>query len=249
MATLIGSPVSPYVRKILAILSLKNIPFEIDPITAFYGNDDFTAISPLRRIPVWVENGVAINDSSVIAQYLEETRPEKSILPATPVARAKARWLEEYADSHMADIFIWKGFAKQLAAPAIFDSPRPSQTIAESAATELAAIMDYLESMVPGKGFLCGEFGLADIAVAAPFRNLHYCRWSPDQTRWPKSTAWLARAEAHPALAKAIGWSDQLVRCMPSEHRNKAAELGLKLTKSSYFQDDPRRGPMTCIGD
>ena len=48
--TVIGSFVSPYVRKVLACLALKELDYEIDPITPFYGNDEFERLSPLRRI-------------------------------------------------------------------------------------------------------------------------------------------------------------------------------------------------------
>jgi glutathione S-transferase len=38
---IIGSYVSPYVRKVLACLALKELAYEIDPITPFYGNEEF----------------------------------------------------------------------------------------------------------------------------------------------------------------------------------------------------------------
>jgi glutathione S-transferase len=46
----IGSYLSPYVRKVLACLELKGLAYEIDPITPFMGDDSFTALSPLRRV-------------------------------------------------------------------------------------------------------------------------------------------------------------------------------------------------------
>ena len=36
---IIGSFVSPYVRKVLVCLELKGLDYEVDPITPFYGND------------------------------------------------------------------------------------------------------------------------------------------------------------------------------------------------------------------
>jgi len=39
--TVIGSYLSPYVRKVLVCLDLKGIAYEIDPIAPFYGNDEF----------------------------------------------------------------------------------------------------------------------------------------------------------------------------------------------------------------
>ena len=52
---IVGSYLSPYVRKILVALDLKRVAYEIDPIVPFLGDDRFTAVSPLRRVPVLIE--------------------------------------------------------------------------------------------------------------------------------------------------------------------------------------------------
>jgi glutathione S-transferase len=49
---IVGSPLSPYVRKVLVCLDLKGLECELDPIVPFFGGDRFSALSPLRRIPV-----------------------------------------------------------------------------------------------------------------------------------------------------------------------------------------------------
>ena len=49
---IIGAYLSPYVRKVLACLDLKGLSYEIDPIVAYMGDDRFTSLSPLRRVPV-----------------------------------------------------------------------------------------------------------------------------------------------------------------------------------------------------
>ena len=41
MIRIIGSFVSPYVRKVLACMNLKGLTYEVDPITPFYGNEEF----------------------------------------------------------------------------------------------------------------------------------------------------------------------------------------------------------------
>ena len=106
--TVIGSYLSPYVRKVLAALHRKGIAYEIDPITPFMGDDRFSQLSPLRRIPVLLDGDVALADPSVICEYLEEKRPEPALYPREIAARARARWFEEYADSRMGDVFIWR---------------------------------------------------------------------------------------------------------------------------------------------
>jgi glutathione S-transferase len=70
----IGSYLSPYIRKVLVVLDLKSIPYEIDPVVPFFGDDCFSQISPVRRIPVLLDEQVTLADSSVICQYtVEET--------------------------------------------------------------------------------------------------------------------------------------------------------------------------------
>src|SRR6185369_833384 len=107
---IIGSYVSPYVRKVLVCLHVKGVPYEIDPIIPFMGNDRFSALSPLRRIPVLIDDQVTLADSSVICQYLEDRYPDPLLYPKDIALRASARWLEEYADTRMGEVLIWHLF-------------------------------------------------------------------------------------------------------------------------------------------
>lgn len=111
---IIGTYISPYVRKVLAVLHLKDIPYDIDPIVPFYGNDEFSKMSPLRRIPVLSDDQVTIADSTVICEYLEERYPQPPLFPTTLSARARMRWLEEYADTRMGEVFIWQLFNQSI---------------------------------------------------------------------------------------------------------------------------------------
>ena len=102
---IIGSYVSPYVRKVLACMALKGIDdYEIDPITPFFGGEEFSRLSPLRRIPVLIHGDLVLNDSTVICAWLDEAYGGHPLLPADPADRAKARWLEEYADTRLGEI-------------------------------------------------------------------------------------------------------------------------------------------------
>ena len=67
---IVGSYISPYVRKVLVVLDMKGIAYEIDPIIPFMGDDRFSGLSPVRRIPVFIDDRVTLADSSVICQYL-----------------------------------------------------------------------------------------------------------------------------------------------------------------------------------
>src|SRR5438105_4086862 len=119
-ATIIGSPISPYARKVLAMCALKGIEVEIDPLVAFFADDRFTKLSPVRRIPVYRDARVTLCDSSVICQYLEEAYPTPRLYPEDIAQRGHARWLEEYADTRMGDVFAWKIFQAAVIDPGIW---------------------------------------------------------------------------------------------------------------------------------
>ena len=53
------------------------------------------AVSPIRRIPVLIDDRVTLADSTVILEYLNERHPKPPLLPADLAQRATARWLEE----------------------------------------------------------------------------------------------------------------------------------------------------------
>ena len=246
--TIIGSPISPYVRKILAILALKKVDYEIDPIVAFYTDDRFTKINPLRRIPVLIDGDTTVVDSSVIAAFLEDKYPEPSILQGSPESRAKARWLEEFADTRMGDVFLWRVFNAVVLKPSVWGEERDLDAYRATLAGPVVEVMDYLESVAPADGFLFGDIGLGDLSIAVMFRNMLYARWTPDEGRWPKTAAWVARCDAHPALAPFNVWADAMIKTPVPLQRGKAAELGLPLTAESLLADaPPRRGPMTAV--
>src|SRR5579864_3900444 len=92
MIRIIGSFVSPYVRKVLAAMNLKGLAYEVDPITPFYGNDEFERLSPLRRIPVLIDGDFHTSDSSVICAYLDEAYEGHPLFPEAAKDRARARW-------------------------------------------------------------------------------------------------------------------------------------------------------------
>ena len=244
-ATIIGAVVSPFVRKVLAFCELKGVPYRLDPIIPFFGNARFAEVSPLRRVPVFIDDRVTLCDSSVICQYLEDRYPDPPLYPADIAARAQARWLEEYADTRLADVLIWRIFNEAVIKPGVWGQPRDLAVIERTLREELPGVMDYLERIAPAEGFAFGELSIADIAVAAFFRNLRWSRIALDDARWPLAAAWIARVEAVPALLRLASIGDRLVRWPPAEQRAVCVECGLAVTGESFGTEAPQRGPMT----
>jgi glutathione S-transferase len=243
-ATIIGGPVSPFVRKVLAVCEMKGVPYRLDPIVPFFGDERFSQLNPLRRVPVFIDDDVSVSDSTVVCEYLDERYPDPPLLPNSPADRARARWIEEFADTRLADVCIWRIFYEAVINPFIWQRPRDKDKIARAVAEDLPAVMGDVERFAPD-GFLFGAPMLADIAVAVMLQNLAWARVEPDKARWPKTCAWAERTAAVPGLAKITALADSLMQTPPDQHRAKLAALGVSVTDTTVAGAAPRRGPMT----
>jgi glutathione S-transferase len=243
-ATIIGGPVSPFVRKVLAVCEMKGVPYRLDPIVPFFGDERFSQLNPLRRVPVFIDDDVSVSDSTVVCEYLDERYPDPPLLPNSPADRARARWIEEFADTRLADVCIWRIFYEAVINPFIWQRPRDKDKIARAVAEDLPAVMGDVERFAPD-GFLFGAPMLADIAVAVMLQNLAWARVEPDKARWPKTCAWAEHTAAVPGLAKITALADSLMQTPPDQHRAKLAALGVSVTDTTVAGAAPRRGPMT----
>ena len=245
MITVIGSYVSPFVRKVLACLELKELDYRIDPITPFFGDERFDELSPLRRVPVFIDDQVTLADSSVIAQYLEERHADRyPLLPVDVADRARARWLEEYADSRMGDVFIWGLFDHAVIAPAVWGTPRDRASIERIVREEIPPVLDYLESQLPAAGFLFGAPGIADLSIAAFLRNAAFARYKVDVTRWPRTAQFADRVLALDCYARLQPYEALMLRTPIPEQRAALAAAGAPVSAETVGGNAPRRGVM-----
>lgn len=244
MIRIIGSFVSPYVRKVLACMNLKGLAYEVDPITPFFGNDEFERLSPLRRIPVLIDGETVITDSTVICAYLDEAYADRPLLPAGVVDRARARWLEEFADTRLGDLFIWDLFYQKVVRPIVWQEPGDEERVRKALDEEIPAALDYLEREVPADGFFFSEIGLADVAIASFFRNGAYAGFEPDATKWPRTAAFVQRTLAHPCIASLLPFEDVQRSAEIKKRRQALLDAGAPLTAETWGERQPRRGVM-----
>lgn len=241
---IIGSFVSPYVRKVLACLNRKGLDYRVDPITPFFGNDEFERLSPLRRIPILVDGDLAISDSSVICAYVDEAYPGPALFPTDPRDRARARWLEEFADTRLGDLFIWSLFYQKVVRPAVWGEAPDDERVSKVLSTDIPAALDYLEGEVPESGFFFGEIGVADITVGSFFRNAAYAGFTVDSARWPKLGAFVERTLSDDCIASLLPFEDVQRSAQIKGRRQALLDAGAPLTEDTLGEREPRRGMM-----
>jgi glutathione S-transferase len=241
---IIGSYLSPYVRKVLVCLDLKRVPYEIDPIVPFFGDDRFSQLSPVRRIPVLLDDQVTLADSSVICQYLEDRYPVPGLYPGNIVERARARWLEEFADSRMGEVFIWRLFNQVAIRPSVWGEQTDTTVVEKTLREDIPQVLDYLETQVPAQEFLFGGVSIADIAIACFFRNAAFARFQIDAARWPRTAAFVERVLRLDSFEKLKPIEERLRRTPLAQQRAVLAEMGVPLTQETYGTSAPRRGVM-----
>jgi glutathione S-transferase len=240
----IGNYLSPYVRKVLVCLQLKGIDYRIDPIAPFVGDEQFSRLSPLRRVPVLIDGDLVLNDSTVICQYLEDRHPQPSLYPAGIVERARARWLEEYADSLLGDVIVWRMFYQKGVKRLLFNEATNEEVVRKAREEELPAALDYLEPQMPDNGFLFGELSIADIGIACFLRNAALMRYQVDAQRWPHTAAWLQRTLDLPAFQSLAVYENHMLRVPVPQQRDALAAIGAPLTAETLGNAEPRRGVM-----
>lgn len=240
--TIIGNYLSPYVRKVLVCLELKGIPYRIDPIAPFVGDEEFSRLSPLRRIPVLLDGGLVLNDSTVICEYLQDRYPDPSLYPSGAVPRAQARWLEEYADSQLGDVIVWRMFFQKGVRRFLFNEGTDDDVVRKARDEELPVALDYLESQLPERGWIFGELSIADITLAAFFRNAVFVRHDVDASRWPRVAGLLERAWALPAFQTLATYENGMLRTPLDQQRSLLAAMGAPLTETTLGNAPARYG-------
>jgi glutathione S-transferase len=200
MVTLYQVPISPYVRKVKIALWEKDIPFEsrlADPLLGLLP-EGFAAISPRLEVPTLVDGGIAIFDSTIILEYLEDAYPERPLRPADPVDRARARMLEEIADTQFEAANWVLGEIRFFQRAAGEEAER----LTAAAGAAIGRHLDRLEEELAGRPFLSGPtFGLGDVALVPQVTAAGFFGFGPEP-RHPRLADWLARVQGRTSVQR-----------------------------------------------
>jgi glutathione S-transferase len=184
--TVYGAPLSPFVRKVRLLLAEKGLDYRLEIVAPFKQPDWFFEISPLGRIPGFKDGELALADSNVICQYIEEQYPTTPALyGSTPAERARIRWLEKYADYELAPHTTFAVFRNRALNPTL-GKPCDEEAVQLALAHKLPQHFDYLENVLGGAEYFVGNrLSMADLAFACQLINMQHGCESIDASRWP----------------------------------------------------------------
>jgi len=180
---LIGSPTSPFVRKVRVLLIEKGFDdIEVENVNAFEDPKELLAHNPMSRVPVMVlTNGVAFYDSKLIVDYIETTMQGPKFIPDA----GASRWFVLQAQAH-ADTMI------DVAIRAMLERKRPAEKQMKekiirdeiAVARGIVAAAKIVKGMEP-------QLNLGHIAIACALGyidfRLSHIKW---RDRHPELSAW-----------------------------------------------------------
>ncbi|MBK0400441.1 glutathione S-transferase family protein [Limibaculum sp. M0105] len=219
--TLVSHVLCPYVQRAAIALAEKGVPYRRIDIDLSDKPDWFRRISPLGKVPLLqVDDGtgpVALFESQVIAEYLEETRGALPLHPADPLERARHRAWIEVASATLAAIARFYG--------------APNDTALSREREALAALLARIGAELGDGPFFGGDrFTLVDAAWAPVFRYLDAFEaiGEADLTApLPRLGAWRAALAGRPSVRGAVA-ADYPARLLDFLARRDSA-LGRRL--------------------
>jgi glutathione S-transferase len=201
-----GNTLSPFVRKVMIVLSEKGVEAKMENVNPFAPPPEFVAISPMKRIPVLRDTDVpepnTIPDSSAICDYIEHKFPNPPLYPSDPFLRARTLWYEEYADSLVA-VTIGPGLFFERVVKKMMEQEPNEELCKRTLHEKLPPILDHLEKELSDRQYLVGDsFTIADVSVGTMFVNFEFAGETVDEARWPKLAAYVKRIHARPSFQK-----------------------------------------------
>lgn len=234
MLILLHHNISVCAQKVRMALDEKELEWvgrEIDLMKQEHLSPEFLKINPRGLVPVLIHNDIPICESTVILEYIEDVFPDRSLRPASPVARAKMRaWMKipdeglhvACASVTYAAAFVhqlrsnhdkqeWEDRLKKLPDRSRAERQRQIVELEFNAPFVKDAVLLHdktlkeMEAVLSSQEWLAGsEFTLADIALVPYVTRLARLGLEGMWAHRPNVARWLAAMQARPSFDTAF---------------------------------------------
>src|SRR3546814_8839539 len=167
---LYSAALSHFSRKVEIALYEKGLAFEqvMVPFSQARGyspkHPDVLAANPKGQVPVLVDKGLTLYDSTVILEYLEDAYPAPPLYPSTSEERARCRLFDLFADEIML-VPVRALMHRTGPRPADPERWAADEARAMQAEARIDEHLAELDDRHRGKVYLCGAFSAADITI------------------------------------------------------------------------------------
>ena len=209
-------PLSPYCRKVRLVLAEKRLPFELRSERVWERRAEYLELNHAGTVPVLLEDsGLAVPDSAVICEYIEEAYPDMPLLGATLAERVEVRRLAAWFDSKFADDVTrnlnGEKYFKRLAGLG-----QPDAAALRAGYANLREHLGYIGWLAETRKYLAGAtISLADFAAAAHLSVLDF-QGDVDWSVNPAAKEWYARIKSRPSFRPLL--ADRVPGMSPPDH-------------------------------
>lgn len=196
--TLYAHPFSSYSWKVLISLYENATPFTYRSVEEPGAMDELEKLWPFRQFPVLVDDGQAVNESSIILEHLDRFHPGPTrLIPDDPKLAEEARFMDRFFDLRIGNN-QQKIIYDALSAP---EDKHPKGV--EDAKKNLDIAYAWLDERLAGRIWAVGDvFTLADCAGAP---QLFYADWTYEiPKRFENLWTYRTRLLARPSIARCV---------------------------------------------
>lgn len=204
MPTLYHQPLNPFCRMIRLALGEIGARADLVEERAWERRADFLALNPAGTLPVMVDDdGIVVPGCQVIAEYLAESRPEISLMPADPVARVEVRrlmdWFNQKFNQDVTVNLVGEKIERRFLPREAGGGP-PDASAVRAGLANVRYHIKYVGYLIRQRNWLGGDdLSYADLAAAAHLSTVDYLGHVP----WDEdgdARAWYARIKSRPAF-------------------------------------------------
>lgn len=188
----------------------------------------YLALNPNGQVPTLVVDGRPITESSIINEFLEDSFPERTLMPRDPAARAELRMWTKYIDTGPTvqiatptyKAWVVPGvaahpdraglLARVAAVPEAGTRARWRRTVHDSFTAEdladawqaITVMLTRMERRLAAGPWLCGEhYSLADVETTPIVVRIGHLGRAEMLAAFPRVSEWFARVQQLPNFA------------------------------------------------
>ena len=196
--TLYAHPFSSYCQKVLIALYENGTSFTLRKLGEAEADAELEALWPLKRMPVLVDDGATVLESSIIIEHLGLHHPGPvRLVPGDPRAALEVRLMDRFFDN-----YVMTPMQKIVLDSFRTAENRDAQGVADARSMLETAYRWLDRKMAEREWAAGGDFSLADCA-AAP--SLFYADWDHEIAgAFANVRGYRSRLLARPSFARAV---------------------------------------------